>query len=75
MDTTNWFDDLPVIGKLPPEHAIIKLHEVGEDDVADMLGMTQEGETKAFRAPILNNSFPTITSSLVSVGTREITVV
>src|SRR6266705_848095 len=35
MDTTGWFDDLPVIGKLPPEQAIIKLREVGEDDVAD----------------------------------------
>src|SRR2546421_179729 len=51
MDPTGWFDDLPVIGKLPPEQAIIKLREVGEDDVADMLEMTQEAETKAFRSP------------------------
>src|SRR5437868_1175237 len=50
MDTTGWFDDLPVIGKLPPEQAIIKLREVGEEDVADMLEMTQEAETKAFRS-------------------------
>ena len=50
MDTSGWFDDLPVIGKLPPEQAIIKLREVGEDDVADMLEMTQEAETKAFRS-------------------------
>src|SRR6266487_4805066 len=50
MDTTGWFDDLPVIGKLPPEQAIIKLREVGEDDVADMLEMAQEAETKAFRS-------------------------
>jgi hypothetical protein len=69
MDTTGWFDDLPVIGKLPPEQAIIKLREVGEDDVTDMLEMTQEVETKAFRALILNNSFPTITSSSVSAVT------
>ncbi len=50
MEPTGSFDDLPVIGKLPPEQAIIKLREVGEDDVADMLEMTQEAETKAFRS-------------------------
>src|SRR2546426_12701903 len=50
MNTTSWFDDIPVIGKLPPEQAIEKLREVGEDDVADMLEMTQEGQTKAFRS-------------------------
>ncbi len=48
MERTGWFDDLPVIGKLPPEQAIIKLREVGEDDVADMLEMTQEAQTKTF---------------------------
>ncbi len=46
MNTTSWFDDVPVIGKLPPEQAIEKLREVGENEVADMLEMTQEGETK-----------------------------
>ena len=70
-ESTDWFDDLPVIGKLPPEQAIVKLREVGEDDVADMLEMTQEAETKVFRAPILNNSFPTTTSSSVSAATME----
>ena len=50
MSTTSWFDDIPVIGKLPPEQAIEKLREVGEDDVADMLEMTQEAQTKAFRS-------------------------
>src|SRR6266705_2439001 len=50
MNTTGWFDDIPVIGKLPPDQAIEKLREVGEDDVADMLEMTQEGESKAFRS-------------------------
>ena len=48
MYRTDWFDDLPVIGKMPPEQAIVKLREVGEDDVADMLEMTQEAQTKAF---------------------------
>src|SRR5437870_1315027 len=50
MNTTAWFDDLPVIGKLPPEQAIVKLREVGEDDVADMLELAQEGELKVFRS-------------------------
>src|ERR1700680_4245396 len=49
MDTVGWFDGIPVIGKLSPEQAIEKLREVGEDDVADMLEMTQEAETKSFR--------------------------
>ena len=49
MNIVGWFDDIPVIGKLPPEQAIEKLREVGEDDVADMLEMTQEAETKSFR--------------------------
>lgn len=48
MNRTGWFDDLPVIGNMPPEQAIVKLREVGEDDVADMLEMTQESQTKAF---------------------------
>ena len=51
MNTSSWFEDTPVIGKLPPEQAIEKLREVGEDDVADMLEMTQEVETKSFRGP------------------------
>jgi hypothetical protein len=51
MNMTSWFEDIPVIGKLPPEQAIEKLREVGEDDVADMLEMTQEAETKSFRGP------------------------
>jgi hypothetical protein len=50
MNTASWFDDIPVIGKLPPDQAIEKLREVGEDDVADMLEMTQEAQTKAFRS-------------------------
>jgi hypothetical protein len=48
MNTASWFDDIPVIGKLPPEQAIEKLREVGEDDVADMLEMTQESQTRSF---------------------------
>ena len=46
----SWFDDT-VLGKLPPHEAMVKPREVGEDDVADMLEMTQEAETKSFRSP------------------------
>jgi hypothetical protein len=48
MERTDWFVDQPVIGKMPPEQAIVKLREVGEEDVADMLEITQEARTKAF---------------------------
>jgi hypothetical protein len=36
-----WFDDLPVLGKLPPEQAVAKLREVGENEVADKLVAAQ----------------------------------
>lgn len=44
----DWFDDLPVIGKMPPEQAAAKLREVGEDEAADMLEMASEGQAKSF---------------------------
>ena len=37
MNTSPWFDDLPVIGKMPPEQAAAKLREVGEAEAAEML--------------------------------------
>lgn len=48
MNSASWFDDVPVIGKLPPEQAIEKLRDVGEDDVIEMLQMTQEAASKSF---------------------------
>src|SRR5438552_3052239 len=48
MNSTTWFDDLPVLGKLPPEQAAAKLREVGEDEAADMLEMAQEAQVKSF---------------------------
>lgn len=33
----SWFDDFPVLSALPLEEAILKLHSVGEDEVADAL--------------------------------------
>src|SRR6266699_4890453 len=37
MATSQEFDDLPVLGDMTPEQAIVKLREVGEDEVANVL--------------------------------------
>lgn len=37
MTAPIWFDDLPVLGKLPPAQAAAKLREVGENKTADTL--------------------------------------
>src|SRR5205823_7198391 len=37
MSITPWFDDLPVLGALSPDETIVKLREVGEEEVADAL--------------------------------------
>ena len=37
MTTSNWFDDVPVVGKMAPADAAVKLREVGETDLADAL--------------------------------------
>ncbi len=50
MHTSNWFDDQPVIGKLPPEQAAVKLREVGESEAADMLEVAQDTQSKAFES-------------------------
>jgi len=47
MNTDNWFDDLPVIHKLPPEEAAAKLREVGEDELADAIEAAQRKVTTA----------------------------
>jgi hypothetical protein len=47
MNADNWFDDLPVIGKLPPEEAAAKLREVGEDELADAIEAAQRKVTTA----------------------------
>jgi hypothetical protein len=43
-----WFDDLPVVGALPPEEAATVLHEVGEHETADALAGSQEEISQAF---------------------------
>ena len=34
MDSSTWFDDLPVLGNMPPEEAAVKLREMGEEETA-----------------------------------------
>jgi hypothetical protein len=48
MSTSNWFDDLPVVGKLPREQAAAKLRELGEDDAAIALETTGRSATQMF---------------------------
>lgn len=48
MSTSTWFDDLPVVGALPPEEAAAKLREVGEDEVAEALEEIQETASQVF---------------------------
>jgi hypothetical protein len=48
MEPSSWFDDMPVIGKLPPEEAAVVLREVGDLDTADMLEMQQETTSQTF---------------------------
>src|SRR5690242_13707242 len=45
MATQDPFDDLPVLGKLPPELAAVKLREVGDQATAEVLERSAtEGE-------------------------------
>ncbi len=37
MDTSEWFDDVPVLGRMSPAQAAAKLHEIGEDETANAL--------------------------------------
>jgi hypothetical protein len=48
MYPSNWFDDQPVIGKLPPEQAAARLREIGENEAADMLEVAQDTQSKSF---------------------------
>ena len=37
MTTPIWFDDLPVLGRLPPSEAVAKLREIGENKAANAI--------------------------------------
>jgi hypothetical protein len=41
MERTSWFDQVPVIGALPPEQAANKLREVGEQETAARLEQSE----------------------------------
>jgi hypothetical protein len=55
VDASTWFEDIPVVGKLPPDDAAAKLREVGDTETAAELeeaqaeSATYEG-TKGFSA-------------------------
>ena len=40
MTTANWFDDMPVVGKMLPGEAAAKLREMGEDEFAEAMEAT-----------------------------------
>jgi hypothetical protein len=47
MTKSDWFDDTPVLGKMPPEEAAAKLREMGEDEAAETMGAEgQEATSK-----------------------------
>ena len=48
MTPSSWFDDLPVLGKLPPQQAAAKLRELGEDEAAVALESSQRGAAVTF---------------------------
>ena len=43
-----WFDDVPVIGELPPKEAAARLRQLGEDEVASALEARRETSSYAF---------------------------
>src|SRR5258707_2720090 len=43
-----WFDDVPVIGELPPLEAAAILRQVGENEVAEALEATREEASRSF---------------------------
>ena len=48
MTASIWFDDLPVLGKLPLVQAAAKLREVGENEAAAALEDAQDTERQTF---------------------------
>ena len=59
MNEERWFDDLPVLGALPPEQAAARLRQVGEEEAATALeeAAAEAGEVsfaRGFRWPFGN---------------------
>jgi len=49
MDMSSWFENLPVIGNLPPGQAVDKLHEVGEEEAATLLEQSESVRGQTFK--------------------------
>jgi len=49
MNPSTWFDDLPVLGNMPPEDAAVKLREMGEEETAAALETAQETQAQTFK--------------------------
>ena len=45
---SKWFDNLPVVGALPPEQAANVLRDVGEQETAEALDAAQSGSSQVF---------------------------
>ncbi len=48
MDLSQWFDDLTVAGKMPPEDVARKLQEMGDDQGADTLRDGAKGVLESY---------------------------
>ncbi len=58
MDTSTWFDNLPVLGNMPPEEAAVKLREMGEEETAATLETAQEAQAQTFKLGGRKNWWP-----------------
>ncbi len=52
MASTAWFDDLAVIGKMPPNKAAAKLREMGDARAADALAAKPEASAETYKGPL-----------------------
>lgn len=50
MQPSSWFDDIPVLGALPPEQAAARLREAGDEATARRLEDTDEGSAVVVRS-------------------------
>jgi hypothetical protein len=58
LSASSWFDDLPVLGNLPPTEAVAKLREAGEAEAAAALETaSQEAGGRVFSLPRLRWPF------------------
>jgi hypothetical protein len=58
MSASLWFDDLPVLGRMPPAEAAAKLRELGEDEEAARLESAQTDAARRGEAFALSDWLP-----------------